>query len=333
MSEAATLTSIPTAQRVLSERRAVASALNIPGYWLLDSPGLSRVLASARRLAGVPGAPILIQAERGSGATELARLVHDTGPETSKRPFRAVPSYAINESEVARWSSCGTLFIDDIETLRPTVQAWLYELVTRRPPTGPRVRIIVGSRLAATELFELQHLNQELMLALDVGRLVIAPLRQRVGDIMFLARRFLDHYGRNLRRPQLRLSFDAESKLIKHSYPANVRELRNVIERALALEPSDEIGPEAVVFHHENVETSARYLRRPPPIANENPDRATRFPTLSELERDYLITLIRELGGKRTEISRVMGISYPTVLKKISQYRLDVNAILHPPNS
>lgn len=146
---------------------------------------------------------------------------------------------------------------------------------------------------------------------------------------MKLARRFLGHYAERRGRPLLRFSEAAERKLLAHTYPANVRELRNVVERAAALATpdSDEVGDDVVLVFDVGGATSVRaQLFRP--VSAVAGQVAAHLPTLAELERDYLVMLIRELKGRRTAISRAMGVSYPTVLKKISDHGLDVRAIV-----
>ena len=316
--------------RTLEMRRAASLAGEIPGSWLLDSPGLARVLDMAKRLARAPRVPVLIEGQRGTGVMELARLIHDADPIARAEKLRVMAAQLIGPSEFRGWSPDGTLFIEDVENLRPAGQAWLAELLASRTESERPLRIIAGSQLSASALLRQQGLRQELVHALDVGRLVIPPLRDRTGDILKLARRFLGHYGAWGDRPLLRFSEAAERKLLAHTYPANVRELRNVVERAAALatSDSDEVGEDAVLLFDERGGASVRADLLRPVAAVAAGRSVAHLPTLVELERDYLVMLIRELKGRRTAISRAMGVSYPTVLKKIADHRLDVRAII-----
>ena len=170
---------------------------------------------------------------------------------------------------------------------------------------------------------------------LDVGRIIVPPLRERACDILELAQRFLAHCASVQGRPRLRFSREAETALLAHGYPGNVLELRNVVERAVALESSDEIQKNAIVFHEELEEHASTRLaaqasaRR---MLDESDRQRRRLPTLPEVEREYLVMLIRELRGRRSDISRVMGVSYPTVLKKIALHGLSVRSILADAN-
>jgi DNA-binding NtrC family response regulator len=312
--------------RALEVRRVAGHAGEIPGHWLLDSPALAGVLDLARRLAWAPTVPVLIEGERGTGVLELARLIHDADPTARTGRLLSVAANLVSPSDMRGWALDGTLFIEDVENLRPAGQVWVAELLANRLEATKPMRIIAGSRRSVSDLLSDGGLNQELVHSLDVGRLVIPPLRDRTGDILRLARRFLSHYAEWRGRPLLRFSEAAERKLSAHTYPANVRELRNIVERAAALATSEEVGEEAIVMFDEGGTTQARADRRSPVAARAQG--GGHLPTMADVERDYLVMLIRELKGRRTEISRAMGVSYPTVLKKISKHGLDVRAIV-----
>ena len=315
------------AARALEYRRAVGAAGEIPGYWLLDSPSLTEVTDLARRLSLSPGVPVLIQGERGTGVPELARLIHDADPIARTGHWRTMGGPIVNPPDMRAWTPDGTLFIEDLENLRPAAQAWLEDLLASQTQLGRRQRIIAGSRLSAAELFRHPNLREELVHALDVGRLVLPPLRERPSDIMQLAHRFLWHYAAWQGRPLLRFTESAERKLLTYSYPANVRELRNLVERAAALATSDEVGEDVIVAFEQADPTSVRTepLRA---ISAADKDKVAKMPTLAELERDYLVRLIGEFRGRRAAISRALGVSYPTVRRMIADHRLDVKAIV-----
>lgn len=313
--------------RALEARRAASLTVGIPGYWLLDSPGMTGVVEMARRLARAPGAPVLIEAARGSGMLELARVIHDADPIARMGRLRTMTASLIGPSETRARPPKGTFLIEGVESLRPAAQSWIAELLASRTDSPHPVRIIGASQKSTKELLCHDGLSQELVLALDVGRLVIPPLRNRPNDILKLARRFLRHYAAWRDRPFLRFSEAAERKLIAHTYPANVQELRNLVERAAALATSDEVGEEAIVVSESaGLPSASSDFRRP--RATASGEGVAYLPTLAEMERNYLVMLIRELKGRRTVISRAMGVSYPTVLRKISLHGLDVKAIV-----
>jgi two-component system response regulator AtoC len=316
----------------LRARRDLALAQVVPADGLLESAGMMEVLRDARRLAGISGAPMLLQGERGTGLLELARYVHEQDLSTRNGQFRVMASRFVGQPTPFAKAKSGTLLIEDVEELTPAGQEWLTNLLTNRPGGERRFRIIAASRLGVGELMEHSSLGQELVLMLDVGRIVVPPLRERRADVMELAERFLRHCAAAQRRLGLRFSAKAQQALVAHSYPGNVRELRSIVERAVALEPSEEVQRTSIVFHEDLHDHGARRrgaaqaaARR---ILEESGRRQNRLPSLSEVEREYLVMLIRELGGKRVDISRVMGVSYHTVLKKIAMHGLTVRSIL-----
>ncbi len=311
----------------LEARRAAGFAGGMPGHWLLDSPGLSAVTDLARRLARAPGAPILIEGERGSGVPELARMIHDTDPIARSGRFQMMAAQFAVRPDMRGWSPSGTLFIEDIENLPVSAQAWVEELLASRSESDRPMRVIAGSRMSIGDLLRHPGLHEEMVHALDVGRIVLPPLRERTGDILGLARRFLSHYSEWQGRPQLRFSRAAERKLLGHTYPANVRELRNIVERAAALATSDEVGEDAIILFDQF--EARRAVIEPILAATTTRKReSAQVPTLAELERDYLVLLIREFRGRRTEISRALGVSYPTVSRMIAKHQLDVKSII-----
>jgi DNA-binding NtrC family response regulator len=299
----------------------------MPSSWLFDSPGMAGVMEMAKRLARAPGVPVLIEGERGTGVPELARLIHAEDPVARTGRLRAMAAAAVSPADMRGVALDGTLFVEDVENLRPAGQAWITELLARRTELATPLRIIGGSRLSASELLRCDGLNQELVYSLDVGRLVLPPLRARTTDILKLARRFLKHYAEWQGRPVLQFSQAAECKLLAHTYPGNVSELRNLVERAAALATSDEVGEDAILVFDQASATKVRseIVRSAAATGSQG---AVHLPTLAELERDYLVLLIRQFRGQRTAISRTMGVSYSTVLKKISKHRLDVRAIV-----
>ena len=314
--------------RALEARRAASVAGETPGYWLLDSPGLREVIEMAGRLAHANGSPVLIEGERGTGVPELARLIHDADPIARAERLREIPANLVGPSEMRGWGGVGTVFIEDIENLGSEGQDWVGEMLANRSQAAQPLRIIGGSRLSAKELLGRKGFSQELLHAWDVGRLVIPPLRLRAGDILKLARRFLKHYAEWQGGRSLRFSEAAERKLLLHSYPANARELRNIVERAAALATSEEVGEEAiVVFDEAGRATTVRAALLRPVTSAAGQDNS-HFPSLVELERDYLVMLIREFRGRGMAMSRAMGMSYASVRRKILRHGLDVRAIL-----
>jgi DNA-binding NtrC family response regulator len=327
---------------LLEQRRLSAAATTSPYDWFFDTPRLAPVLALARRVAATPSSPVIVTGERGVGVAELARFIHEETLRLRSASALAPGGrlWSMPAATAARPSrhtdlTAGTLVIDDVESLRPEAQQWLMELLSGRchPDGASGVRVVATSRLAVDELLAHPGLSEELVHGLDVVRLEIPPLRQRPEEILPLAQRYLRHFARVMNRSVVGFSAPAQARLLSHLYPANVRELRNTIERAVALEPSEQIQAGAIVFHGEGAALGGVKEAGRQGVPAELPRvqamiRGPRLPTLAEVEREYLIVLIRQLRGRRVLISKAMGVSYPTVVKRIAQYGLDVRAIL-----
>jgi two-component system, NtrC family, response regulator AtoC len=317
------------AVKAFNKRRDAARGSDAPVNWLLDYPRMASLVALAKRFVAIPTTPIVIQGERGCGVHTLARLIHQEDPIARSGRFRLVPAHFVSANEMRGWPNHGTLVIEDVEHLKAEGQAWVAQTLAERSGDPESLRIVATTRFSVGELLERRDLSQELIYALDVFRLVVPPLRDRSEEISRIARMFLEHYGEAIGLPSLRFSEGAERRLAAHSYPANMCELRNVVERAVALAGAgeSEIPSSAIVFHSE---ASALPIRSKSERATAARGANTlgSYPTLAELERDYLTTLIRERKGRRTDIARIMGVSYQTVLNKITRHQLDVRAIV-----
>ncbi len=307
-------------ERTLQQRQAAAPSGAGAGSWLLDSPRVTATLSLASKIAATPTVPVILSGERGTGVSDLARWIHDHDPGSTCGRFVQTSGHLAVPGEVGVRPLSGTLFVDDVESLRAPSQAWLLNLLLERERRRSPLRIIAGTRMSVPDLLAMPHLSQELVHALDVTRLTIPPLRDHPEEIVPLAYRFLhvcaDRVGKSLRG----FAVAAEDKLLSHDYPANVRELRNAVERAVVLETSSEVQASSIAFYSEDG-----------PKANQLVVKrvgAGRLPSFAEVERDYLVMLLQQLRGCRAEVSRAMGVSYPTVLKKIARHQLDVRAIV-----
>jgi DNA-binding NtrC family response regulator len=117
-------------------------------------------------------------------------------------------------------------------------------------------------------------------------------------------------------KPLASLSPEAERRLASYDFPGNVRELRNLIERAAILESGSAVGPESILL--------TGTTQQPPPSL-PSPFDGDPPPTLEQLERQYLEYLLARARGNRSQVARWMGVSYPTIVKKIADYGIDVS--------
>ena len=159
---------------------------------------------------------------------------------------------------------------------------------------------------------------------LSVMTIAIPPLRKRLPDIVRLARRYARDCGRAAGKEIAALSPEATAKLVDYPYPGNERELRAVIERAVIIERTSILGIDSVSFSTDDVTHDLFPGYAPSRFAQEH----GRPPTLSQIERAYISWMLKYTDGNRTAASRLLGISYPTIVKKMNDYGIDIREIL-----
>jgi len=234
-----------------------------------ENSQMRRALDTARQAAD-SNASVLICGEAGAGKGRIARAIHAWSSRSSA-PFTSVSCelasadsldaelFGVGGADAAglaclpgRVELCegGTLCLEDVTQCPPSLQPKLHHFIRDKEyerhsdfrPRRANVRIIGTSSLDPDEAVKRRRFRPELLLALDVVRVEIPPLRNRPEDIRMLARRYLAFFGTQNHRQIARFTPDALATLLKYPWPGNTRELRNLIERAVILCQSDEIG-------------------------------------------------------------------------------------------
>lgn len=319
-------------RRVLSEQLAASSNFhNLIG----ESGAIKRLFELARKLSAVRSS-VLIVGESGTGKELFARAIHYNGV-TRDKPFVAVNCGAIPESLIEselfghrkgsftgavrdrigyfEAASGGTLFLDEISTLPLGVQSSLLRVLEERVvvPVGdtrPRpvdVRIIAASNQDLQTLCREGKFREDLLYRLDVVRLVLPPLRQRREDIPLLAHHFLEKYSREMGRKLVGISNAAMRALLAHEWRGNVRELENVIERAVIFAEGREIDAGDLPF-------SA------PPDAPETPGASEDLKAaLAQFERQHILYALRRHRYDKAETARHLGIGVSSLYRKLEE--------------
>jgi sigma-54-specific transcriptional regulator len=249
---------------VLTLPGAGALALSVRAKALVfEDPKSVALLARVREIAPKPHA-VLISGETGTGRELVARHLHELSPRAG-RPFLAVncsgfsPDAADSElfghvkgawegatSAKAGWLEAahgGTLFLDEIGDLSPKVQHKLLRVLSAgellrlgaNEPTSVDVRVIAATNVDLGQAVLAGRFSHELLTALSEATLELAPLRERAGDILPLARHFLEFYRQRLELGPTELGPEAAARLLEHSWPGNIRELENAMHHALLL--------------------------------------------------------------------------------------------------
>ncbi len=304
------------------------------------SARMSRLMETARRVSG-SDANILLCGESGTGKDVLARFLHDAS-RRSRAPFVTItcaniPAELLEselfghekgaftgaaERKIGRFERAhgGTILIDGVSELAPPLQGKLLRVVQERSferlagvsTIDVDVRILASTQVDLEPLVRSGRFRKDLFYRLNVIRLDLPPLRDRMEDLPLLAAEILRGIAREASGRPKRLSAGALSRLQRHDWPGNVRELRNVLSSAAILTAGDSIGPDAIRIAPIGESAAAR----PGPFAAALRDRLS----LRQLEEAYIREVLRAAGGNRTEAARVLGINRKTLLEKRKRY-------------
>jgi transcriptional regulator with GAF, ATPase, and Fis domain len=319
-----------------------------------SSPALVRVLEQVLQAAPTR-ATITILGESGTGKELIARAIHEAS-DRSQGPFVAVNCGAIPSGLVEtelfghergaftgataarrgrfELAHGGTLFLDEIGDLEPALQAKLLRALQRGEiqRVGSEQTRVVDVRVVAATHRDLPAMvaagtfREDLYWRINVIALELPPLRQRLEDLPLLIRHFLDHYAKELRRRPVTLDPEAEAALLAYDYPGNVRELENLLQRAVILARG-----QAITL----ADLPARVLERKAasgaatPRTNEElkvaKARAAEAAT-GEVERRFLTELLREARGNVAAAARRAGTNRTWLHQMLQRHRLDPRA-------
>ena len=299
-------------------------------YWG-ESAEMKRVREVVERVA-VTDANILITGENGTGKEMMAREIHRQSARCRKTmvslDMGAIPE-TLFESELfghikgaftdartdregkMETASGSTLFMDEIGNLPLHLQSKMLAVLQNRAVTrlGANeatpidIRLISATNRDLHEAVSKGEFRQDLLFRINTIHINIPPLRNRKEDIVPLAERFMVRYGEKYNKTGLMLSGEAAEKLKAHPWEGNIRELQNVIEKAVIMCDGDIISPDHIELH-----TSQRPL-------NESQ-------TLEEMERQTIAGAIAQCGGNLSQVAQQLGITRQTLYNKIKRYGL-----------
>ncbi len=308
-----------------------------------ESASMKQIMSFVRRVGASEAATILIEGENGTGKDLIAKAIHYSSLRQTE-PFIAINCAAIPEtlleSELFGYekgaftdaraqkrglfelADRGTLFLDEIGELPLMLQVKLLRVLeeqTFRRLGGLKdiqldLRVIAATNRNLREAVKESAFRQDLYYRLNVIHIQIPPLRERVEDILPLARHFLSHYNEKFHRQIEGLSREAELVLLGHSWPGNVRELRNVIERAMILEDSSFITPASLPLG-DGGDSSFPPATRVQPFPNEGV-------SLEDSERDLIARALEKTNGNQTQAARLLRITRDTLRYKMKKFNL-----------
>ncbi|HKB87801.1 MAG TPA: sigma-54 dependent transcriptional regulator [Ignavibacteriaceae bacterium] len=278
--------------------------------------------------------PVLLIGETGTGKEIFAQSIHYSG-KRKKHPFVAVNCSAFSkdllESEMFGYTAGaftganknkkglfeeadgGTLFLDEIGELEISLQAKLLRAIETNSfiktgdtkPTIVDVRIIAATNRNLEEEIKTGNFRDDLYYRISVVKIDIPPLRERKDDIKELTDFFIFLFSQKLNKKINNVSDNFLPAIINYTFPGNIRELRNIIERAVILSDG---------------QLSADLL---PKDVSNSLKQNTSSGNLEEVEKSHILKILNEAGGNKTKAAEILGIGLTTLYRKLQSYGLE----------
>ncbi|MGD2143774.1 MAG: sigma-54 dependent transcriptional regulator [Anaerolineae bacterium] len=322
-----------------------------PQGWIVGENEEMRRIAALVRKVAEGKATVLLLGESGTGKEVVAHAIHRQSPRADK-PFTVINCAAIPEDlleselfgfEEGAFTGAkrrkkgllevadeGTLFLDEIGEMPPRMQAKILRVLETRlvrriggtSDVQVDVRFIAASNRDLKEAVKKGTFREDLYYRLGVVVIDLPPLRERIQDLELFVAAFVDEFNRSMGRSVGGVSGEALELMRRYSWPGNIRELRNVIERAMVLCEREEIQP-----GHLPAELSDGYV---PADAIEHARLRPDLPAdgldledmVTDLERRFIEEALERTGGNQTEAARLLSISRDQLRYRLEKYGL-----------
>ena len=333
-------------------RQAMVRSVNREGF-IGRSDVMENVFRLVERVAPARST-VLITGESGTGKELVAKAIHEASPRASQ-PFVAVncsniPSELL-ESELFghtrgaftgavaakkglfEVADTGSIFLDEIGDLRPETQVRLLRVIQEREftplgdtaPQSVDVRIIAATNVDLMEAVRTGHFREDLYYRLAVVPIELPPLRARREDILPLAQYFIRKYAaENGREMAEVLSPEVLSLLENYNYPGNVRELENIIERAVVIAPTNEITVDCLRPEVRDPEHAIKMIAATEGASSDiDLARGVSFyEEVKKFEIDLIRRALEQTGGHQSRAARLLGLNATTLNSKIKGYNI-----------
>ena len=309
------------------------------------SAAFATALELARRVAPMRST-VLLTGETGTGKELVAGLIHEASARADG-PFVKVNCAALPETlleselfghekgaltsadrvRIGRFEQAngGTLFLDEIGDLSLATQAKLLRALQDQEfqRLGGTRALRTDARIVAATNRDLARgivggdFREDLYFRLNVISISLPPLRERREDIGLLAEHFLSKYNEQMGKEITGISHEAISLLMEHDWPGNIRELENVIERAVALEATPTILPDSLPTHFRPQGASAA------PVSDALPEGGFDLEAhVKEIERGYIAEALKRSGGVQVKAAELLGMSFRSFRYYVKKYNL-----------
>ncbi|MBU3935953.1 MAG: sigma-54 dependent transcriptional regulator, partial [Proteobacteria bacterium] len=302
-----------------------------------SSPAMQEIFETIRQIAPL-NCNVLIQGESGTGKELVAKALHNCSGR-GKHPFIPFNCGAFSEELVANElfghekgaftgavstkmglleaTNGGTVFLDEVGEMPIHMQIKLLRVIQERTllrvggvaPVGINVRLIAATNRDIEKMIAAGEFRQDLFYRLKVVMINIPPLRKRKEDIPLLVEHFVALIATQFGKPVPEIADDFQEALSSYTFPGNVRELQNIVERAVAL------SREAVLTARD-LPPDIFFAEIQPPVPEKNASH------LRALEQEHITEVYRRTGFNQTETARLLGISRTTLWRRLKDLNL-----------
>ncbi len=311
-----------------------------------NSPAIKKMKKTIEKIVESRATTVLIRGESGSGKELIARAIHYAS-NRSEKPFVDVNCTSIPdellESELFghergaftdakkekkglfELSNGGTMFLDEIGDMKMAMQAKLLRVLQEKnfKRVGGTKQINVDVRIVAATNKDLEQsisdglFRDDLYYRLNVVQIISPPLRERQDDVLLLTRHFINEFNRDFNKSVSKIHPEAEQLLLSYSWPGNIRELRNVLERAILLESEDVLLPQDLSISPSH-QAAARQQDDATPALPVNDDM-----TLDDMEKWLIERTLSTCSWNKNLVAKKLGINRTTLYTKIKKYNLE----------
>ena len=306
-----------------------------------DSQALKEVRHLIDVISKTPKTSVLVQGESGTGKELVANAIHYLS-DRSSNPFikincSAIPDNlleselfghekgAFTDAKVMKkglfeMANTGTIFLDEISSMKLSLQPKILRVLETHAfrriggvdDIKIDVRVIAASNVDLGEMAKNQEFREDLYYRLKVMEIKLSPLRDRIDDVLLLAKLFLEDFNKEFNRNIQKFDVKTEKLLESYSWPGNVRELKNVIERGVILCQGNILLPEHLPLE----------LRQP---QEENATSLHSMGKISiqEMEKHHILDVLNQMNGNKSQAARILDISRSTLREKLKSYDIE----------